>query len=259
MGVAGSGSGLGGVLYPIIFQQLVKSVGFGWSTRAMAFIMLTTLLVSIFVMKFRPRPSTVRKLFDKSACKEPSFFLFAIGAFFGFIGVYMPLVYVAINATYHGMHPKLASYLLPTLNAGSVLGRIVPNYAANKTGPMNMFIPTCFLLAALSFAWIGIDNNAGLIIFVTLYGFFCGAFMTLPFSIIAKLSPHLDVAGVRMGMITAAGSFGILIGTPVGGAILHHGGWVALQSFGGAALAICGTAVLASRVYKAGWHVMTKV
>jgi hypothetical protein len=53
----------------------------------------------------------------------------------------MPLVYVAINATYHGMHPKLASYLLPTLNAGSVLGRIVPNvYALFYCLPFHMIL-----------------------------------------------------------------------------------------------------------------------
>jgi MFS family permease len=130
-------------------------------------------------------------------------------------------------------------------------------YGADKTGPLNMFVPTCLCLSILSFAWIVINNSAGLIVFAALYGFFSGTFLTLPFSAVVTLSPHMGVVGVRMGMACTVVSLGLLVGTPVGGAILKHG-WTSLQAFGGAALLLSAIAIAASRIAKVGWGLTTK-
>ncbi|KAK8046375.1 MFS general substrate transporter [Apiospora saccharicola] len=259
IGVAGSGSGIGGVIYPIAFQRLVVSMGFGWATRILGFIMLATLILPLVVMNPRIKPSAVRKLFDASAWTEPPFYLFAIAGFFGFIGMYMPLFYVSVYAIDEKiMSPDMAFYLFPILNAGSTLGRIIPNYGADKTGPLNMFIPTLLGLAILSFSWISITSSASLIVFTAIYGFFSGTFLTLPFSTVVTLSPHVGVVGVRMGMACAVVSLGLLIGTPVGGAILSRGGWTALQAFGGAALLVSTVVMMGSRVAKVGWGLTAK-
>lgn len=94
---------------------------------------------------------------------------------------------------------------------------------------------------------------------MVLYGIFIGTFMTLPFSAVVKLSPHLGVTGVRMGMLCVICSFGVLVGTPVGGALLHRGGWVGLQCFGAAMLAISTILILATRVAKAGIRPWTRI
>jgi predicted MFS family arabinose efflux permease len=122
-----------------------------------------------------------------------------------------------------------------------------------------MFVPTCLGLAILSFAWISIHDSPRLIVFTAFYGFFSGTFLTLPFSTVVTLSPHMGVVGVRMGMACAVVSLGLLVGTPVGGAILNAGGWVALQSFGGAALAVSTLFIGGSRVAKGGWTLMKVV
>lgn len=103
-------------------------MGFGWATRIVAFIMLATLILPLMVMHPRIKPAAVRKLFDASAWTEPPFYLFAIAGFFGFIGMYMPLFYVSVYAIDEKiMSPDMAFYLFPILNAGSTLGRIIPN------------------------------------------------------------------------------------------------------------------------------------
>ncbi|KAJ5947533.1 MFS general substrate transporter [Penicillium verhagenii] len=256
IGVAGSGSGVGGIVYSITFQQLQTTIGFGWASRIVGFISLATLVFPLLFMRVKSatpdQPRKVRKLFDSTTLTETPFCLFLAWGFFGFVGVYMPLYYVGSYALEKEMSSPAVGYLIPILNAGSVLGRIVPNYAADKTGPINMFIPTCFGLAVLSFAWIGISNTPGLIVFVVLYGVFIGTYMTLPFSAVIKLSPHLGVTGVRMGMLCVICSFGVLVGAPVGGAVLHKGGWVGLQSFGGAMLIISTIFILATRIAKVG-------
>lgn len=118
---------LGGVIYPIVFQELENSIGFAWATRVIAFVMLATLSVPLAVMRPRLKPSAVRKLFDSAAWSERPYSFFAFGGFFGFIGMYLPLFYISVFAIQHGMSSRLAFYLLPILNAGSTFGRIFPN------------------------------------------------------------------------------------------------------------------------------------
>lgn len=86
-GIAMSGSGLGGIIYPIIFRQLQPSIGFGWAVRVIAFIMLATLAVPIVGMTQRAGSPGVRKMFEAAAWKDIPYTLLGVGAFFGFAGL----------------------------------------------------------------------------------------------------------------------------------------------------------------------------
>ena len=56
-----------------------------------------------------------------------------------------------------------------------MLGRLLPNFFADKFGPYNMLLPCLYISAALAFAWFGISNFAGVIVFGLLYGFWSGS------------------------------------------------------------------------------------
>lgn len=58
-GLAASGSGVGGVLFPIIFRTLASNatVGFPWAVRVMALAQLLTLAFAIFTMRLPPAPA----------------------------------------------------------------------------------------------------------------------------------------------------------------------------------------------------------
>ena len=47
---------------------------------------------------------------------------------------------------------------------------------------------------------LGIHNEAGIIVFSILYGFFSGTFVSLPPATVAALSPDFSEVGTRMGM-----------------------------------------------------------
>ena len=47
----------------------------------------------------------------------------------------------------------------------------IPNYVADKIGPMNVLIPGCFTTALLAFFWTEIKTEAGLIVFCIIYGY----------------------------------------------------------------------------------------
>jgi len=257
-GIASVGSSLGGVIYPIIFRQLQPRVGFGWATRVIGFIALVTLIIPLALMKMRVKPSARRKMFDASAWKERPYALFSLGQFFGFMGMYIPYVYVQSYAIGRSITDvNLGFYLLAILNAGSVFGRLVPNFLADRTGPLNMLIPTSAVTALLVFVWIGIGNEGGLIVFAILFGFFSGTFVSLPAVAVVTLSPSLGVVGVRLGMTFFLTSLGLLIGAPIGGAILDHG-WAGLQAWGGTCAAVAALCMLGARVSKTEWALKSK-
>jgi MFS family permease len=156
---------------------------------------------------------------------------FCVGQFFGLMAVYITLFYIHLYSLEHAdTDPKVASYLLSIINAASILGRLLPNFVADKVGPLNILIPLTAGAAVLTFGWIGIHDGAGLIVFCVLYGFVQGPFVSLPPIIVATLSPDLRSNGVRLGMMLAISGFGSLRGGPVAGAImLRPNGWMWLQ------------------------------
>lgn len=75
-------------------------------------------------MRMRYRPDKIRRLFDAKAWKEPPFTLWACYLFVSLCGLYLPSFYIQLYGV-RFMDPSLAFYLLPALNAGSFVGRLV--------------------------------------------------------------------------------------------------------------------------------------
>lgn len=243
----------GGVIYPIIFHRLQPTLGFGWATRILAFIMLATMSVSLSIMKMRIIPAQKRKLWDISALKEKPFVFFTSGMFFGFMGLYIPFFYIESYAiSEHIMSNNLAFYMFPILNAASIFGRVIPNFIADKAGPLNVIIPGTIATCVLAFGWLGVKSTAGLIVFSILYGFFSGIFVSIPPTVLMTLSPPA-VLGTRMGMNFALAGLGLLIGTPVAGQLIRQVNFEAAIAFNGACVAVAALLFVASRLAKSGW------
>ena len=244
----------GGIIYPIVFQQLAPRIGFGWATRVLGFLALALSTVSLSLMRVRVLPKEKRALLEPAAFREPPYTLFTIGLFFAFIGLYTPIFYIQSYAIQENiMDTNLAFYVLPILNAASIFGRVVPNFFADKTGPLNMLIPCALAAAILSFGWIGIKTTPGLMVFAILYGFFSGTYVSLPPTALVSLSPHLRVIGTRMGMSFAISALGLLVGTPVSGAILKSTGrFLGPQLLAGSTILAAAAFMVASRLYKVG-------
>ena len=126
-------------------------------------------------------------------------------------------------------------------------------------GPFNVLIPAAFTSGTLALCWIGIKNEAGMIIFAILYGFFSGGFVSLPPVALVYLTTDMRKLGTRMGQCFFVSSLGLLVGSPVAGAILGDtGSWVGLQVFSGAMLLVTGAILVAARVSQVGWSITTR-
>ena len=80
IGIAASGSSLGGVIFPIMVQRLVVEVGFGWTMRICAFLILGLLVITNLFIKSRipPHPKPVKLMDFVRPLTEPIFSLLTI-------------------------------------------------------------------------------------------------------------------------------------------------------------------------------------
>ena len=196
-------------------------------------------------------PRNARALLDLKAFRDAGFTIFSLGLFSTFVGLYFPFYYTSIyGSRIVGLSDDVSFYLLPAINAGSIFGRIIPGLMADKIGSLNAIIPCAVAAAILSFAWLGITNAPGLWTFSVLYGFFSGAIVSLPATVVALLSPDLSLVGTRMGMSFTFAGFGFLIGNPIAGTLLNipEGRFRSAQAFSAATLLVGAAAFILVRV-----------
>jgi MFS family permease len=248
-GIAAAGGSIGSVIYPIVFRNLQPKVGFAWATRVIGFISLSTLLVSILIMRTRiPHPKTSRALIDATAFRSGPYVLFSIALFLAFLGLYIPFFYVIVYAERSlNIDPNLSSYLLSVLNASSVFGRILPGLLADKIGALNTLTIFTLLSAVLSYVWLAVHDLGGLLTFCVMYGFLSGAVVSLPPTVVAALVPELRLIGTWMGMCFCFAGLGFLIGNPIAGTAIDVMG----NKFDGGRI-FAATTVLASGITLVG-------
>ncbi|RDK46614.1 MFS general substrate transporter [Aspergillus phoenicis ATCC 13157] len=222
MGIAASGGSVGAVIFPIVFHKLIDRVGFGWTTRVIAFVALASLLFSIAVMKSRlPPPTQARQLLDLMAFRDIPFLIYCLALFFDLVGLYFPYFYLPTYfTTYLHAGDNISFYVLSILSASSFFGRIAPNMLADRLGSLNVMILVSLVVTVLAFAWMGIHSNAGAIVFAVIYGFASGTVVALMPPVLALLCPDMAVVGTWMGMSFVFAGLGILIGNPIAGALL---------------------------------------
>ena len=108
---------------PIMVEHLVRSVGFGWAMRATAFLILGLLIIGNLTLKSRLPP--MRKAFRfiefLTPFTEAPFLLLTLGSFFIYLGGFLPFNFLIAQAQASGMSPELAGYLVPIVNAASLV------------------------------------------------------------------------------------------------------------------------------------------
>ena len=125
-----SGSSVGGICYPVMLKRLFDRIGFGWSVRVAAFLMLGCLIVANFLIHSRlppPGRTNGRRLLDPEAFKDPSFCLVCVLSFFPYMfeviewNLFGNLGYVYASCIHDFVRPLLRFFkrpgVLPHLNS----------------------------------------------------------------------------------------------------------------------------------------------
>ncbi|KAI4670392.1 uncharacterized protein J4E79_000673 [Alternaria viburni] len=262
-GVMAAGSGLGGIIFPIMATHLIPEIGYGWTMRTFGFLILGMMTIAFLTVKSRlpPQPRT----FEFKVFVEPfgdiRFVLLTIASFLFFMGLFIPINFIEVQAMAAGMSTTLAGYLLAILNAASIFGRIIPGALADKVGKFNMQSLWCLVAGILVLALaIPASGNAAFITFAGLYGFASGAFVSLLPAQIAYIS-KVEQIGIRVGVVFACISIAGLIGNPIAGAIVvqNNGKYWGLNVFSGVMMMAGAGMYILTRMYIAGWKVLALV
>ena len=263
MGIAASGSSLGGILLPIMVQRLEGQIGFPWTMRAAGFLILGCLVITNLTVRSRIPPH--KKPFHMMEFIEPfqerTFVLLTLAAFFTFWGMFLPFTFVILQGLSHGMSSNLSQYLVPILNAASIFGRIIPPAMADHLGRFNVMIGIAGFSAILVLAlWIPATSNAPVIVFAALFGFGSGGIISLPPALVAQISDVRKI-GTRIGTLFAVISFATLTGSPIGGAMVtaEDGKYTHLQIFSGVVMAFGCCLFVAARGSYSGFDPRKKI
>jgi MFS family permease len=262
IGIASSGSSLGGVIYPIVLYKLLGEVGFPWAVRIIGFIALATFILPLVVMRVRIRAPKPRALIDWSAFVDTPFIVFTLGLLIVFIGNAVLIFYISFYPQDRGFTDQsLSFYMVSIFNAGSILGRIVPNALSDRIGVFNTMAPTTLLLGVTVYCMLGVHNAAGMIVLSIITGFLSGVVVALPPVCFRVLTESKSMIGTRVGQGFAIAGLGLLIGGPSAGAILGSTQpleWTGTWVFGGTAGVLGAFVIFIVRFMKAGFTLNVK-
>ncbi|KAJ6477837.1 putative monocarboxylate transporter [Mycena vitilis] len=221
-GFAFIGSGVGGSLLP--------KVGWAWTMRAIAFVLLFLCAVGPAVRDMLPDP---RILWDPAMTVTTADVFFIEWAYFV---PFRTSQNISSRATRRqtlshseGATSGKAAYayqLLAILNAFSCFGRYATGYAADHAGRYNTMIICNFIcLIAVAGLWMtdALEGTNLLLAFVAVYGLASGANITLIPICVGQLCHTQDYGRYYASAYTIT-SFGCLTSIPIAGSLLSAAG-----------------------------------
>jgi MFS family permease len=135
LGVAAAGAGFGGVLYPIIVRIILDRYGYGWAMRTLMFLALTTQIIPCILTKRKsgiPTRALDLRILEFSHLSDRRFAAYCAGLFLVFLGLYVPYFFIVSWITDTDLDMGFKSYyILSIMNAGGILGRMIPSILAD--------------------------------------------------------------------------------------------------------------------------------
>ncbi|KAF4987392.1 hypothetical protein FDECE_15452 [Fusarium decemcellulare] len=261
MGVAAAGSATGGLIYPSIVRQMLPTAGFSWAIRTIGFVQFATLGVGAFFLKSRIPPRRSGPLVEWAAFKEMEYSFYVLGSFMCFWGVYFAFYYLAaFSRDILGVSFSRSLDVLLVLNGTGAIGRVVPNYLADRYGSLTVQIPLALVTGTMMYCWAAIHSPTGVFIWAAIYGIWTGGVQSMFPVGLSSMTSDPSRQGTRLGMAFTIVSFATLTGQPIAGAIIHAqgGAYIGAQAFAGSCLVLgsCFFVVakgIRSRKLQQGW------
>jgi predicted MFS family arabinose efflux permease len=199
MGIVLAGSSLGGVIWPIVIDRLLKNpkIGFPWTMRIVGFIMIPLFIFSCLAAKSPDAPAkdvqnadTENFANDKAAggqgkqqdqkaqalalVRQPALQLLCFAMFIIYFGMFAPFFYTTSYAVEKGFSTTLAFYTVSIVNGASFFGRILPGIVADRYGKFNCCILATISAGIIALCWTKVTSVAGLVLWSAAYGFASG-------------------------------------------------------------------------------------
>ncbi|CCH40507.1 Monocarboxylate transporter [Wickerhamomyces ciferrii] len=243
--------GVGGIVWPLIFKHMIKSSGFKWTVRTMAFIYIPLSIGVIILIpqrldekyvycynnisnsrwnnqKIKDLPNAYLKMLNDwfLYVQNWRFALMLLSNVIGSFAVYPAIFYLDYFGNIIAPKAQVSSYLVVLYNAMGIVGRIAPAVLADKMGRTNVLMIWIGIAGVSLLAiWIpaiqtrSIDIYVG---FVTLFGFTVGAYFSLFPACVGQLF-GLKGSQARFGLFMMLATPGPLIGCLIAGSFIPKG------------------------------------
>ncbi|OGM40896.1 monocarboxylate transporter [Aspergillus bombycis] len=243
-GIAFIGASFGGVVFPLMIQALLPQVGWGWSIRILAFVLLALCTISVTFCRSRVPPRNGAETTWRDTLPDPRIFMDGTGVMavttaglvLTDLAYFIPITYTPsyyIDRQHLPQEEALtgsaafAYQLLAILNASSCVGRYVAGDLADRFGRYNTMIVSLFLctVSVLCF-WLpdivlsDLDSPALLIAFIILFGLCSGSNTSLTPICLGQLCETHDYGRYYASCFTVV-SFGVLASIPIAGSLLN--------------------------------------
>ncbi|KAI9480528.1 MAG: major facilitator superfamily domain-containing protein [Benjaminiella poitrasii] len=223
IGLAMSGSGIGGLVVANITMAAIKSIGYRWALRIDGIIVFVLLsIATCFVRPFGDVKKTGggRKIINWYLFKNPLFTLIFLHGLITTFGYMTPFFLLPSHANALNISPLVGTNLSAIMSAINAVARVFTGYMGDKLGRFNsLFICTFICGLTCLVIWINVHNEATLWAFAILYGFFGGGYIAL-FPTVQPQIVGLEHIGPAIGMLYYTNVFGYMFGTPIATALI---------------------------------------
>ncbi|CAF3653852.1 unnamed protein product [Fusarium graminearum] len=160
---AACGAATGGMVFPLITQQLLPKIGFRWTVRVMGLAVIVVSSIVLLLARTRLKARKAGPLVEWAAFKEPSYVLFAVAMFFTLWPTWISYNYARQYATDKlGGSASDSFLMLIAINAVGIPGRMISAFLADRLfGAINVFIPTIFSAALCLYMWSQVTTLTG--------------------------------------------------------------------------------------------------
>lgn len=237
LGIGFSGGAVGGIVFPIVMRSLFPKIGFGWTIRVLAFIIISLFLVDLALTSDRRKEinanSELATFYQKTvgkiklgAFKEKTFTALVIAMACNSFTFLITLTYVVSYSVAAGYSYHASTNLTVIMNATSILGRSCGGWMADRYGRFNVLwiVSTTNTLLFL-ILWIPpqiAHTYTGLVVFSAIYGVALGSNIPIGPSCVGQISKTTEFSS-RYGTSSIVTSMINLTGLPIGGAIIGSG------------------------------------
>lgn len=175
-----SGTGIAGVVLPLLLQSLLSALGFRNTLRLWAGFLLVITAPLSFLIKPRLPPSATShvRLFNLWFLVTPAFLVYQTANIVEAMGFFLPGIYLPTYArSTLGVPSFSAASTILLVNVASVIGCVAMGWFIDR-----FHVTTCILLSTIGatlsvFVIWGLSSSLGLLYFFCItYGLFAGSF-----------------------------------------------------------------------------------
>lgn len=167
-----AGSGLGGLVYSLATDAMIKRFGLGWAFRVLGILAAVVNGVCALVLRDRhDAVGSVVRAIDTHLLRSPEMLAFLAWGFFSLLG-YIVLLFSLPNFAQQvvGLTPQQGSVVSAVFNLGQAIGRPPIGYFSDSVGRVNMATSMNFLSGLFCLVIWVFAKSYGVLIFYAIVG-----------------------------------------------------------------------------------------